>query len=166
MSLTSMFFRQFTGIDGYVCSSECTSAGCWGPGPQQCLECKHVKFNSTCLHDCHSLPNIYQLDAKHCSECHAECKYSCTGPGADNCSACANAKDGKYCVNRCPENKYNRDGICVPCHETCLGCTGSDNTIGKYGCTSCDKAIVIDKKIERCLMKEESCPSKFDPNIR
>lgn len=144
-----------------VCSTECTSAGCWGPGPQQCLECQHVKFNNTCLNSCKSSPNIYQSDVKHCSECHTECRHSCTGPGADNCSECMNVKDGKFCVAQCPESKYALNGICVPCHETCIGCNGPDDTIGKDGCITCDKAIINGDKIERCLRKDEECPGKY-----
>lgn len=100
------------------------------------------------------------MDANHCSECHAECRRSCTGPGADNCSECVNVKDGQHCVAECPEAKYALNGICVPCHETCNGCTGPDNTISKHGCVTCDKAIINGDKVERCLRKEESCPGK------
>lgn len=46
----------FTENESQVCSTECTSAGCWGSGPDQCLECNHFKYNGTCLSDCSNLP--------------------------------------------------------------------------------------------------------------
>lgn len=67
-------------------------------------------------------------------------------------------KDGKYCVPECPLSKYNQSGICVFCHETCVGCTGPRNTIGPNGCVTCEKAIIGDGTVERCLRKEEPCP--------
>lgn len=135
--------------------------GCWGPGPEQCLECKHFKFNGICLNSCDSLPNIYTLDNKNCGMCHPECRNSCTGPGADNCSECVNVKDGKFCVSQCPESKYNLNGTCSDCHETCVGCTGPRNTIGPQGCITCEKAIIVmNNTVERCLKKNEPCPGK------
>lgn len=150
------------GSEGLICSEECTSDGCWGPGPDQCLDCKHFKFNGTCLNSCVSTPNIYQVDSKTCGLCHPECKYSCTGPGADNCSDCQHVRDGKYCLAKCPETKYDQNGICVFCHETCVGCTGPRNTIGPNGCISCEKAIIGEGMIERCLKKSEPCPGMFN----
>lgn len=143
-----------------ICSEECTSAGCWGAGPEQCLECRHFKFNDTCLRSCHSQPNIYQMDAKQCRPCHSECKLSCSGPDAGQCLECVHVRDGKYCVPKCPETKYPLNGVCVKCHETCVGCTGPNNTIGPNGCTSCDKAIINGDKVEKCLKKNEQCPGK------
>ena len=148
--------------EGLVCSEECTDDGCWGLGPEQCLECKHFKYNNICIRTCYSLPNIYQKDAKTCEMCHPECD-QCRGPGADNCVKCKNVSDGKYCVPFCPDTKYaNANRTCVPCHETCVGCTGPRNTIAPFGCITCEKAILREGfVIERCLKKNESCPGKF-----
>lgn len=147
--------------EGLSCSEECTDAGCWGAGPSQCLECKHVKFNGTCLRSCQSKPNIYAMpDKVNCGQCHPECKRSCNGPNADDCIECVHARDGKHCVAECPNSKYAKSGNCVPCHETCVGCYGPNNTISDNGCKTCEKALIIDNKIERCLRKEESCPGK------
>lgn len=143
-----------------VCSEECTSAGCWGSGPDQCLECKNFKFNGTCLSSCHSYPNVYKMDSKRCGQCHPECN-TCTGPDADNCLECNNVRDGKYCVSKCPEPKYPLNRICVNCHETCVGCTGPKNTIGPGGCIKCDKAIISGDKVERCLKENEPCPGNL-----
>lgn len=38
--------------EGLVCDKQCTSEGCWGPGPDQCLSCANYEFNNTCLMDC------------------------------------------------------------------------------------------------------------------
>lgn len=151
---------SFLEMAGLSCANECTSDGCWGPGPEQCLECKHFKYNGTCLHSCNSASNIYQVDDKNCALCHPECK-SCNGPGPDNCNECKNVKDGKYCLPECPEPKYSQEGICVFCHETCIGCKGPRDTIGPNGCISCEKAIMRDGVFERCLKETENCPGMF-----
>lgn len=99
-------------------------------------------------------------DKINCGQCHPECKRSCSGPDADNCAECAHVRDGKHCVPECPKSKYAKNGVCVNCHETCVGCLGPNNTINDNGCITCEKAIIIDNKIEKCLRKEESCPGK------
>lgn len=38
--------------EGLVCDEQCTTEGCWGPGPDQCLSCANYEFNNTCLQDC------------------------------------------------------------------------------------------------------------------
>lgn len=152
-------------LAGLVCSDECTANGCWGPGPDQCLDCKHFKYNGTCLRTCDSQPKIYEVDDKTCAICHAECKSSCSGPNADNCHECTNVKDGKYCVAHCPVTKYNQNGTCVFCHETCVGCTGPRNTIGPMGCLTCEKAIIGAGTVERCLKKDEPCPGKLEIHL-
>lgn len=140
--------------------------GCWGPGSEQCLECKHFKYNGTCLLSCDSLNNIYQIDSKECGLCNPECQSSCNAAGADNCNECKNVKDGKYCVPECPESKYAEGGICAVCHETCVGCTGPKNTISDNGCITCEMAIISDSDgaVQRCLKKNESCPGLFVVN--
>jgi len=32
-----------------VCDSLCSAAGCWGPGPDQCLSCKYFSRGRTCV---------------------------------------------------------------------------------------------------------------------
>lgn len=44
----------FVEAEGEVCSEECSSSGCWGKGPDQCLECKSFIHKGTCLPDCKS----------------------------------------------------------------------------------------------------------------
>lgn len=153
-----MMISLIIGRDGQYCSDECTSAGCWGSGPDQCLECKHVKYNGSCLRSCQSKPNLYTLPDKHCGECHPECKGSCSGPDATDCNECVHVRDGYHCLSECPQSKYARNGICYNCHDTCIGCTGPRNTVGVNGCKTCEKAIINDNKIERCLRMKESCP--------
>lgn len=151
------------GRDGLVCSEECTSAGCWGAGIDQCLECRNVRYNGTCLRSCQSVTNLYTMpDKVHCGQCHRECKGSCTGPNATDCLECEHVRDGKTCLPECPKSKYARGGMCIPCHETCIGCTGPRNTIGENGCISCEKAIIMDNKIERCLREKENCPGNVN----
>uniref|UniRef100_W4VRP0 Receptor protein-tyrosine kinase n=1 Tax=Corethrella appendiculata TaxID=1370023 RepID=W4VRP0_9DIPT len=145
--------------DGFVCSEQCTAAGCWGKGTGQCLECKNFNYKETCLANCRIIPKIYQANAKTCSDCHSECLNSCSGPNADNCFSCAHVKDGKFCVSECPFSKYPQGGVCVACHETCIGCNGPRNTIAPDGCVSCNRAIINgDATVEKCLLKNETCP--------
>ncbi|CAO1345298.1 unnamed protein product [Diamesa hyperborea] len=149
-------------LDNQVCSEECTSAGCWGVGPDECLECQSYIYKGTCLGTCKSLRKIYQIDKKTCGDCHPQCKGSCSGPNADDCDECANVKDGKFCVPECPFSKYSKDGICLNCHESCNGCTGPRNTIAADGCIDCDHAIINgDATIEKCLKKNTTCPDGY-----
>lgn len=43
------------GLSGEICSEECSSAGCWSKGSDQCLECKHLLYNGTCLKNCKAI---------------------------------------------------------------------------------------------------------------
>lgn len=38
--------------EGYVCDPLCSSDGCWGPGPDQCVSCKNYRRGGTCVPDC------------------------------------------------------------------------------------------------------------------
>ncbi|XP_065160350.1 epidermal growth factor receptor isoform X2 [Atheta coriaria] len=146
--------------EGLVCDKECSSDGCWGPGPTQCLACKNFKYGSTCIQNCHSLPGIYKDENNICKKCHEQCGFSCTGPGADNCTTCKHYKDGPYCVSSCPATKYADGGVCRPCHKNCVdGCTGPSNALGTGGCKSCDRAIMNGTTV--CLQRDESCPDGY-----
>ncbi|XP_039971877.1 receptor tyrosine-protein kinase erbB-3a [Xiphias gladius] len=129
--------------EGQVCDSLCSSDGCWGPGPNQCLSCKKYSRGGTCVPDCMFLTGErreFATRSGECMPCHPECKVqegkkTCTGPGADQCVACARLQDGPHCVSSCPEGvmggegvifKYpNKQGNCEPCHINCTqGCYG------------------------------------------
>ncbi|XP_036007422.1 receptor tyrosine-protein kinase erbB-3a isoform X3 [Fundulus heteroclitus] len=128
---------------GLVCDPLCSSDGCWGPGPDQCVSCKKYSRGGTCVPDCMFLTGErreFATQSGECLPCHPDCKVqegleTCTGPGADQCVACSRLKDGPHCVSSCPEGvmggegvifKYaNRQGHCEPCHMNCTqGCTG------------------------------------------
>ncbi|XP_076840273.1 receptor tyrosine-protein kinase erbB-3b isoform X2 [Brachyhypopomus gauderio] len=130
--------------DGCVCDPLCSNAGCWGPGPEQCLSCRNYSRHGTCVAQC----NIYSGEPKEfaktdgeCRGCHTEClpqqgRATCRGEGADECVACSNLMDGPHCVSTCPNGlngergqaifKYpNATGHCKPCHPNCTrGCNG------------------------------------------
>ncbi|XP_033482825.2 receptor tyrosine-protein kinase erbB-3a isoform X1 [Epinephelus lanceolatus] len=129
--------------DGHVCDPLCSSDGCWGPGPNQCVSCKKYSRGGTCVPDCMFLTGErreFATRSGECMPCHPECKVqegkqTCTGPGADQCVACASLQDGPHCVSSCPEGlmggeevifKYpNKQGRCEPCHINCTqGCYG------------------------------------------
>ncbi|XP_040891056.1 receptor tyrosine-protein kinase erbB-3a [Toxotes jaculatrix] len=129
--------------EGHVCDPLCSSDGCWGPGPNQCLSCKKYSRGGTCVPDCMFLTGErreFATRSGECMPCHPECKVqegkqTCTGPGANQCVACASLQDGPHCVSSCPEGvmggegvifKYpNKQGHCEPCHINCTqGCWG------------------------------------------
>ncbi|XP_061640418.1 receptor tyrosine-protein kinase erbB-3a [Phyllopteryx taeniolatus] len=141
---------------GHVCDQLCSSDGCWGPGPDQCLSCKKYSRGGTCVPECMFLTGERREFADplgECMPCHPECKVqegkeTCTGPGADECVACANRQDGPHCVSLCPEGvmggegvifKYpNKQGRCEPCHINCTqGCFGP----GIGGCIGSSRYI-------------------------
>eukprot|EP00064_Thunnus_orientalis_P002181 superscaffoldBa00000153_g2188 len=129
--------------EGHVCDPLCSTDGCWGPGPNQCLSCKKYSRGGTCVPNCMFLTGErreFATPSGECMPCHPECKVQegkemCTGPGADQCIACASLQDGPHCVSMCPEGvmggeevifKYpNKQGRCEPCHLNCTqGCFG------------------------------------------
>uniref|UniRef100_A0A8C5ELB4 Receptor protein-tyrosine kinase n=1 Tax=Gouania willdenowi TaxID=441366 RepID=A0A8C5ELB4_GOUWI len=60
--------------EGHVCDSLCSSNGCWGPGPNQCVSCKKYSREGTCVPDC----VIFKYPNKqgHCEPCHVNCTNS------------------------------------------------------------------------------------------
>ncbi|KAH8040427.1 hypothetical protein HPB51_010207 [Rhipicephalus microplus] len=148
-----------------VCHPQCSSSGCWGPAPNECLSCKSYRLDDTCIDKCDTSKGIYDDGNFVCKHCHEECLGECSGPGAGNCSQCRHVRDGPYCVKECPESKYNQSGFCMPCHENCVGgCTGPNNTVGPDACNSCEKAIVSaydPNVVEQCLKADEACPDGF-----
>uniref|UniRef100_A0A3Q3JV09 Receptor protein-tyrosine kinase n=1 Tax=Monopterus albus TaxID=43700 RepID=A0A3Q3JV09_MONAL len=126
-----------------VCDPLCSDAGCWGPGPDQCLSCKYFSRGRTCVETC----NLYEGDIREyangsvCVECDAQCEQAdddsltCHGPGPEHCVKCLHFKDGPNCVEKCPDGlqgansfifKYaEANNECHPCHANCTqGCIG------------------------------------------
>ncbi|XP_075463320.1 receptor tyrosine-protein kinase erbB-4 isoform X3 [Ascaphus truei] len=125
------------------CDSLCSTSGCWGPGPDQCLSCRYFSRGKTCVKSC----NLYDGEFREfangsvCLECDLQCErmdegmITCYGPGPDHCTKCFNFKDGPNCVEKCPDGlqgtnsfifKYaDSDRECHPCHPNCTqGCHG------------------------------------------
>ncbi|XP_064475004.1 epidermal growth factor receptor-like isoform X2 [Ornithodoros turicata] len=148
-----------------VCHPQCSTSGCWGPAPNECLSCKSFRLDDTCIEKCETSKGIFDNGNYVCNRCHEECLGECFGPGANNCSRCRHVRDGPYCVRQCPESKFDQNGVCMPCHDNCVGgCTGPNNTIGSGACNSCEKAIVSaydPNVVEQCLKSEEPCPLGF-----
>ncbi|TWW80675.1 Receptor tyrosine-protein kinase erbB-4 [Takifugu flavidus] len=71
-----------------VCDPLCSGAGCWGPGPDQCLSCKYFSRGRTCVDGC----NLYEGEIREyanesvCVECDGQCELAdddsltCHGP--------------------------------------------------------------------------------------
>ena len=138
--------NEYTSSNGLClpCDSECI--GCMGEGPGACIECAHVRFNSTCLATCPT--HTYVGAGSVCLHCNLECAESCVGPNNDQCHAvdssvvsCTHftlytSKGGSICVPSCPDGYISSSDskICRPCDALCLdrchGLTASD-------CESC-----------------------------
>ncbi|KAM3872341.1 receptor tyrosine-protein kinase erbB-3b [Diretmus argenteus] len=131
-------------VEGHVCDPLCSDAGCWGPGPDQCLSCRNYSRDDTCVANCNfytGAPREFVGPKGECVACHSECqpqdgRASCNGSGTDKCVVCAKLRDGPYCVSSCPSGvndgqrglifKYpNKESHCEPCHPNCTqGCSG------------------------------------------
>uniref|UniRef100_A0A674MMD0 Receptor protein-tyrosine kinase n=1 Tax=Takifugu rubripes TaxID=31033 RepID=A0A674MMD0_TAKRU len=120
-----------------VCDPLCSGAGCWGPGPDQCLSCKYFSRGRTCVDGC----NLYEGEIREyanesvCVECDGQCELAdddsltCHGPGPEHCEKCLHFKDGPNCVEKCPDGlqgansfifKYaEANNECHPCHANC-----------------------------------------------
>ncbi|XP_060784980.1 receptor tyrosine-protein kinase erbB-4-like [Neoarius graeffei] len=130
-------------MDDMVCDPLCSDAGCWGPGPDQCLFCRFFSRGRMCVKSC----NLHHGEVREfangsmCVECDAQCEraeddgLTCTGPGPDHCVKCLHFKDGPNCVEKCPDGLQGANSFifkyaepnkeCHPCHTNCTqGCTG------------------------------------------
>uniref|UniRef100_A0A674K8A0 receptor protein-tyrosine kinase n=1 Tax=Terrapene triunguis TaxID=2587831 RepID=A0A674K8A0_9SAUR len=122
--------------EGKVCDPLCSSDGCWGPGPDQCISCRNYSRDGTCVATCSFSQGAIREYAREgaCYQCHPECErmegnLTCNGSGADACVRCARYKDGPHCVDSCPEGLLGEQGPiykypdahheCRPCHENC-----------------------------------------------
>ncbi|KAH0521488.1 Epidermal growth factor receptor [Microtus ochrogaster] len=122
---------------GHVCNPLCSSEGCWGPSPRDCVSCQNVSRGRECVEKCNVLegePREF-VEKSECIQCHPEClpqdmNITCTGRGPDNCIKCAHYIDGPHCVKTCPagvmgENstlvwKYaDANNVCHLCHPNC-----------------------------------------------
>jgi len=124
------------------CHQECQDQ-CHGPGPQECYQCKHFRYNTTCVPTCPTGSFSTDLDKqKTCLPCHQTCQ-SCYGPNSDQCDNC---NDGKMfvphlsrCVSTCPTNYTSNveTGSCEPCPKHCRVCRDQDT------CLTCDDNTML-----------------------
>ncbi|KAK0145267.1 Receptor tyrosine-protein kinase erbB-3 [Merluccius polli] len=74
--------------EGHVCDPLCSEAGCWGPGPAQCVSCRNYSRAGVCVASCHFYTGeVREMVGSQgdCVVCHPECqpqngRLSCTGP--------------------------------------------------------------------------------------
>ncbi|XP_035390713.1 receptor tyrosine-protein kinase erbB-4-like isoform X4 [Electrophorus electricus] len=126
-----------------VCDKLCSEAGCWGPGPDQCLSCRYYSRGRTCVKSCNLFHGEFRefANGSVCVECDNQCEkagdktLTCHGPGPDHCTKCLYLKDGPNCVEKCPDGLQGANSFifkyaepnneCHPCHPNCTqGCTG------------------------------------------
>uniref|UniRef100_A0A8C1RRT6 Receptor tyrosine-protein kinase erbB-4 n=1 Tax=Cyprinus carpio TaxID=7962 RepID=A0A8C1RRT6_CYPCA len=124
-------------LDRMICDPLCSDAGCWGPGPDQCLSCRFFSRGRTCVESC----NLHEGDVREfangsvCLECDAQCEVAdddgltCTGPGPDHCVKCLHFKDGPNCVEKCPDGLQGANSFIFKYAEVNKcgargGCTG------------------------------------------
>ncbi|XP_033718673.1 epidermal growth factor receptor isoform X1 [Tursiops truncatus] len=134
---------------GHVCNPLCSSEGCWGPKPEDCMSCRNFSRGRECVEKCNVLkgePREF-VENSECVQCHPEClpqamNVTCTGHGPGSCVKCAHNIDGPHCVKTCPagvtgENSTliwkfaDANHVCHLCHPSCTyGCAGP----GSEGC--------------------------------
>ncbi|XP_078000404.1 epidermal growth factor receptor-like [Glandiceps talaboti] len=157
--------------EGSVCNNECTTSGCWGPGSNECLQCRNYHFDGFCVNNCTSntTRSVLVTSSKECEYCHNECLQDCSGLGPNECEQCKNVQDGQYCMDRCPASKFpDANNICQQCHKNCdkpddgYWCSGTGNFIGKGGCRVCDPVeLDVDDEMVACLPPGSQCPEGF-----
>ncbi|XP_045205394.2 epidermal growth factor receptor-like isoform X2 [Mercenaria mercenaria] len=163
---------------GLKCHSDCSSHGCWGPGPDKCLQCKtvHMAGINTCLASCYEVPMLYLSENNTCKQCNEHCAGGCTGPGPDECFDCKQVKvlgqnNTFECMTECPLSlgkpySYpDENRICRQCDLSCdEGCTGPSSAVKFGGCNTC--LLAINKTLEndtvRCLPRgQDYCPRGY-----
>lgn len=95
-----------------------------------------------------------------CSPCHSECA-ECTAFGKSvgsigaACSTCKHFQSAGNCVEECAASSFaDDDGVCVACHEKCVGgCSGATDS----DCNTCRDV----KLAGRCV---ETCPARMFSN--
>ncbi|XP_022448878.1 epidermal growth factor receptor isoform X1 [Delphinapterus leucas] len=134
---------------GHVCDPLCSSEGCWGPKPKDCMSCRNFSRGKECVEKCNVLkgePREF-IENSECVQCHPEClpqamNVTCTGHGPGSCVKCAHNIDGPHCVKTCPAGVTGENStliwkfadashVCHLCHASCAyGCAGP----GSEGC--------------------------------
>ncbi|KAM4854655.1 extracellular matrix organizing protein FRAS1 [Thomomys bottae] len=132
-----------------VCHNSCAS--CSGPAVSHCTACTHPQV----LHEGYCLPSCGEGFYSHhgvCKACHASCQ-TCVGPEPSHCTTCrkpeaalqveqhagADIPSGD-CLSQCKARFYlESTGLCEPCHQSCLMCSGKSS----QNCTVCQSSRVL-----------------------
>ncbi|CAD6186416.1 unnamed protein product [Caenorhabditis auriculariae] len=158
--------QDFCESEGLECDENCNESGCWGPGPEACLECQAWRALGKCVPECPSVGFMRNQSSMECQQCAEQCS-TCNGPTATDCLACRhfslynNESKRLECLKTCPASHYHLDSTCLPCNDACYhyGCTGPGVHIGEGGCNKCKFALVDGAessqnslKVARCLV--------------
>lgn len=155
------------------CHEECLGE-CFGPGPSNCTQCRHVRDGPYCVNQC---PLSKYNDHRDCKSCHENCIGGCTGPkntlGRGGCNSCEKAIVSMYDPNvveqclkaeeSCPAGFYHEyigpqeegalksltgKSVCRKCHQRCKNCTAYGIHISVCECDKYSSG-------EQC---EDQCP--------
>uniref|UniRef100_A0A3B3ZHQ8 Growth factor receptor domain-containing protein n=1 Tax=Periophthalmus magnuspinnatus TaxID=409849 RepID=A0A3B3ZHQ8_9GOBI len=159
---------MFVSLSG-PCDAECTSDGCEGPGPQQCVACLHLflKFkNGTrlCVSEC---PKGLWGDRRRCKRCYATCE-SCTGSRSDQCTTCQSGhhltEGTNTCTTICGEGYYldHDSNINCLCH---LSLRFAISLQGNQCLRSCPAGFYHDKQESICKPCHKACATCAGPGV-
>eukprot|EP00049_Salpingoeca_infusionum_P003403 m.66222 g.66222 ORF g.66222 m.66222 type:complete len:2016 (-) comp12110_c1_seq1:349-6396(-) len=158
------------------CSDKCGPQGCSGPTASDCVQCRDVQLDGTCIAEC---PLTHYDDNGVCRRCNSECtaigQRHCTNGTASDCTECRNVElDGK-CLQACPPNHAEVEGVCKACDVECLGgCTGvgPDRCIGcahfEYDgvCVAKCPATTFVADDNTCVSCSSQCSAEYTPMCR
>lgn len=160
------------------CHEECDGS-CYGPGPNKCHRCKHVRDGPYCVAEC-PVSKFADLATNECKPCHENCVSGCTGPlnrlGEDGCNSCEKAIVSSLNPNvieqclktdeSCPDGFYHEyigpqeegslksltgKSVCRKCHQRCKNCTAFGIHVSVCECLRYSSS-------EQC---EDQCPRDY-----
>ncbi|XP_065199426.1 melanoma receptor tyrosine-protein kinase-like [Sycon ciliatum] len=178
---------------GLSCDSQCNStSGCWGPRPDQCQACQHLKYRGNCVAACN-----FDSVLQQCVKCDSNClNDSCSGPTGGNCTkGCVGLQQGSECVSACYGPYYTSTSVstagtsCQQCSSRCgrspsssdgstlSYCTGPGSYINSRtnssrmaGCSYCPRVQEVDSEqaetVYECLeadLQAFPCPNGYYP---
>lgn len=125
----------FTEAEGQVCDPLCSSSGCWGPGPEQCLSCRNHSRHHTCVAHCNIFSgSVCVLDCV-CVltniHLHHRTTYNSTFVSFVDVFLYPKRLTSAVCVCRESREFAGPSGECRSCHPECLPQEGIETCRGE-----------------------------------